>query len=338
MGNNGITNLHVPSDVIIDASMPNVVRDGGQMWNKDDKLEEVKCVIPDRSYAGVYDAIIRNCQEKGQFDWTSTGHVSNVGLMAQKAEEYGIHDKTFEVPTAGTIVVTDDSGNKIFEHAVEQGDIWRMCQTKDLPIQDWVKLAVSRARATGAKAVFWLDPSRAHDANLISLVNKYLAEHDTAGLDTITCTGNVLRDYLTDLFPILELGTSAKMLSIVPLLAGGVLLETGAGGSAPKHVEQFLKEGHLRWDSLGEYLATAIAFQELGARISDTSSTLLGDSLMDAVWRWLQENRTPGRKVKEVDNRGSNFYLALYWAEDSQRKMRRGSPWPSSWLMLNRRL
>jgi len=335
--NNGITNLHVPSDVIIDASMPNVVRDGGQMWNKDDKLEEVKCVIPDRSYAGVYDAIIRNCQEKGQFDWTSTGHVSNVGLMAQKAEEYGSHDKTFEVPTAGTIVVTDDAGNKIFEHAVEQGDIWRMCQTKDLPIQDWVKLAVSRARATGAKAVFWLDPNRAHDANLISLVNKYLAEHDTAGLDiefmkpadactlacnraregldTITCTGNVLRDYLTDLFPILELGTSAKMLSIVPLLAGGVLLETGAGGSAPKHVEQFLKEGHLRWDSLGEYLATAIGFQELGQRTNNAKSSLLGDTLMDAIGKWLDNNKSPGRKVKQIDNRGSNFYVALYWAE-----------------------
>merc|ERR1712227_400953 len=335
--NNGITNLHVPSDVIIDASMPNVVRDGGQMWNKDDKLEEVKCVIPDRSYATSYKTIIEDCQENGQFDWTSTGHVSNVGLMAQKAEEYGSHDKTFEVPTAGTIVVTDDAGNKIFEHAVEQGDIWRMCQTKDLPIQDWVKLAVSRARATGAKAVFWLDPNRAHDANLISLVNKYLAEHDTAGLDiefikpadactlacnraregldTITCTGNVLRDYLTDLFPILELGTSAKMLSIVPLLAGGVLLETGAGGSAPKHVEQFLKEGHLRWDSLGEYLATAIGFQELGDRTKNAKSQLLGETLMDAVGKWLDNNKSPGRKVKQIDNRGSNFYVALYWAE-----------------------
>merc|ERR1719166_806324 len=258
--NNGITNLHVPSDVIIDASMPNVIRDGGQMWNKDDKLEEVKCVIPDRSYSGVYDAIVKNCQEKGQFDYTTTGHVSNVGLMAQKAEEYGSHDKTFEIAAEGTVTVTDDAGNKIFEHAVEAGDIWRMCQTKDLPIQDWVKLAVSRASATGAKAVFWLDPARAHDANLIKLVTKYLGDHDTKGLDieflkpadactvacnraregldTITCTGNVLRDYLTDLFPILELGTSAKMLSIVPLLAGGVLLETGAGGSAPKHVEQ----------------------------------------------------------------------------------------------------
>merc|ERR1712121_525997 len=251
--NNGITNLHVPSDVIIDASMPNVIRDGGQMWNKDDKLEEVKCVIPDRSYAGVYNAIVKNCQAKGQFDWTSTGHVSNVGLMAQKAEEYGSHDKTFEIAAKGTVVVTDDKGNTIFSHAVEEGDIWRMCQTKDLPIRDWVKLAVSRASATGAKAIFWLNPARAHDANLIMLAKKYLADHDTAGLDiefmtpaeacavsctraragldTISVTGNVLRDYLTDLFPILELGTSAKMLSIVPLLAGGVLLETGAGGS-----------------------------------------------------------------------------------------------------------
>merc|ERR1712088_893749 len=255
----GITNLHVPSDVIIDASMPNVVRDGGQMWNKDDKLEEVKCVIPDRSYSTMYDAIIKDCQENGQFDYTSTGHVANVGLMAQKAEEYGSHDKTFEIPTKGKVVVTDDSGNTIFSHEVEQGDIWRMCQTKDLPIQAWVKLAVCR-----------LNPARAHDANLISLVKKYLLNHDTNGLDiefmtpadackvsctrarkgqdTISCTGNVLRDYLTDLFPILELGTSAKMLSIVPLLAGGVLLETGAGGSAPKHVEQLLKENHLRWD------------------------------------------------------------------------------------------
>jgi len=336
--NNGITNLHVPSDVIIDASMPNVIRDGGQMWNKDDKLEEVKCVIPDRSYAGVYNAIVKNCQEKGQFDWTSTGHVSNVGLMAQKAEEYGSHDKTFEIAAEGTVIVTDDAGNKIFEHAVEAGDIWRMCQTKDLPIQDWVKLAVSRAKATGAKAVFWLDPNRAHDANLIGLVNKYLAEHDTKGLDieflkpadactlacnraregldTITCTGNVLRDYLTDLFPILELGTSAKMLSIVPLLAGGVLLETGAGGSAPKHVEQFLKEGHLRWDSLGEYLATAIGFQELGQRTNNAKSELLGDTLMAAIGKWLDNNKSPGRKVKQIDNRGSNFYVALYWAEE----------------------
>merc|ERR1711970_423447 len=337
--NAGITNLHVPSDVIIDASMPNVVRDGGQMWNKDDKLEECKCVIPDRSYSSTYDAIIKNCQQHGQFDWTSTGHVSNVGPMAQKAEEYGSHDKTFEIPAKGTVVVTDAATDDvIFKHSVEVGDIWRMCQTKDLPIQDWVKLAVSRARATGAKAIFWLNPARAHDANLIQLANKYLANHDTegldiefmtpaeamkvsctrarAGLDTISCTGNVLRDYLTDLFPILELGTSAKMLSIVPLLAGGVLLETGAGGSAPKHVEQFLKEGHLRWDSLGEYLATAIGFQELGARTNSANSTLLGDTMMNAVGKWLQENKSPGRKVKQIDNRGSNFYVALYWAEE----------------------
>jgi len=336
--NKGITNLHVPSDVIIDASMPNVVRDGGQMWNKDDKLEEVKCVIPDRSYSTMYAAIIADCQANGQFDWTSTGHVSNVGLMAKKAEEYGSHDKTFEIANKGTVVVTDDKGDTIFSHPVEQGDIWRMCQTKDAPIKDWVKLAVSRARATGAKAIFWLDPSRAHDANLISLAEKYLAEHDTAGLDiefatpaeackisctraragldTISCTGNVLRDYLTDLFPILELGTSAKMLSIVPLLAGGVLLETGAGGSAPKHVEQFLKENHLRWDSLGEYLATAIGFQELGDRINSDNSKLLGETLMNAVGKWLDNNKSPGRKVKQLDNRGANFYVALYWAEE----------------------
>jgi isocitrate dehydrogenase len=339
----GITNLHVPSDVIIDASMPNVVRDGGQMWNKDDKLEEVKCVIPDRCYASGYQTIIEDCQENGQFDWTTTGHVSNVGLMAQKAEEYGSHDKTFEIPSAGNMVVTDDStGNVIFQHSVNPGDIWRMCQTKDLPIKDWVKLAVSRARATGAKAIFWLNADRAHDANLIGLVEKYLADHDTAGLDleflppaeamkvsctraragldTISCTGNVLRDYLTDLFPILELGTSAKMLSIVPLLAGGVLLETGAGGSAPKHVEQLLKQNHLRWDSLGEYLATAIGFQELGARTNSANSTLLGETLMNAVGKWLDTNKTPGRKVAQIDNRGSNFYVALYWAEEMAAK------------------
>jgi len=308
------------------------------MWNKDDKLEEVKCIIPDRCYATMYGAIIEDCKANGQFDWKSTGHVSNVGLMAQKAEEYGSHDKTFEIPAKGTVVVTDEAGNTIFSHSVEPGDIWRMCQTKDAPIKDWVKLAVNRARATGAKAVFWLDQDRAHDANIISLANKYLADHDTAGLDiefakpkdamqiacgraragqdTITVTGNVLRDYLTDLFPILELGTSAKMLSIVPLLSGGVLLETGAGGSAPKHVEQFLKEGHLRWDSLGEYLATAIGFQELGQRTSNAKSTQLGDALMKAVGRWLDNNKTPGRKGKQIDNRGSNFYVALYWAEE----------------------
>merc|ERR1719394_1477629 len=336
--NNGITNLHVPSDVIIDASMPNVVRDGGQMWNKDDKLEEVKCIIPDRSYATIYKGIINDCQENGQFDWKSTGHVSNVGLMAQKAEEYGSHDKTFEIPEKGEMTVTDESGAVIFKHDVDVGDIWRMCQTKDLPIQDWVKLAVTRAKATGAKAIFWLNPDRAHDANLITLAKKYLQNHDTngldiefmkpadamtasctrarQGLDTISCTGNVLRDYLTDLFPILELGTSAKMLSVVPLLNGGVLLETGAGGSAPKHVEQLLKENHLRWDSLGEYLATAIGFQELGTRANDPKSTLLGDTLMDAVGKWLDSNKAPGRKVNQIDNRGSNFYVALYWAEE----------------------
>lgn len=334
----GITNLHVPSDVIIDASMPNVVRDGGQMWNKADKLEEVKCIIPDRCYATMYGAIIEDCKAHGQFDYKTTGHVSNVGLMAQKAEEYGSHDKTFEVAAKGTIVVTDEAGNKIFSHSVETGDIWRMCQTKDAPVKDWVKLAVNRARASGSRTVFWLDPIRAHDANIITLVEKYLLEHDTAGLDigfatpveamkeacararagqdTITVTGNVLRDYLTDLFPILELGTSAKMLSIVPLLAGGVLLETGAGGSAPKHVEQFLKEGHLRWDSLGEYLATAIGFQELGQRTNNPKSTLLGDTLMNAVGKWLDNNKSPGRKGKQIDNRGSNFYVALYWAEE----------------------
>merc|ERR1719357_2493159 len=336
--NNSITNLHVPSDVIIDASMPNVVRDGGQMWNKDDKLEEVKCVTPDRSYSTMYDAIIKGCQKHGQFDWTSTGHVSNVGLMAQKAEEYGSHDKTFEIAAKGTVVVTDAAGNTIFTHNVNPGDIYRMCQTKDAPIRDWIKLCVNRARAQNCKAIFWLNPARAHDANLIGLAQTYLKDHDTtgldiefmtpadactasctrarAGLDTISVTGNVLRDYLTDLFPILELGTSAKMLSIVPLLAGGVLLETGAGGSPPKHVEQFLKEGHLRWDSLGEYLATAIGFQELGARTNSANSTLLGDTLMAAIGTWLDNNKSPGRKGKQIDNRGSNFYVALYWAQE----------------------
>merc|ERR1719336_3836584 len=335
---NGITNLHVPSDVIIDASMPNVVRDGGQMWNKDDKLEEVKCVIPDRSYSTMYDAIIKDCQKNGQFDWTSTGHVSNVGLMAQKAEEYGSHDKTFEIEAKGTVIVTDAAGNAIFSHAVNPGDIYRMCQTKDAPIRDWIKLCVNRARAQNTKAIFWLNPARAHDANLIGLAQTYLKDHDTtgldiefmtpaeactasctrarAGLDTISVTGNVLRDYLTDLFPILELGTSAKMLSIVPLLAGGVLLETGAGGSAPKHVEQLLKENHLRWDSLGEYLATAISFQELGTRTKDDKASLLGDTLMNAIGKWLDSSKAPGRKVKQLDNRGSNFYVALYWAEE----------------------
>jgi len=334
----GITNLHIPSDVIIDASMPNVIRDGGMMWNKDDALEDVKCIIPDRCYASMYGAIIEDCQANGQFDYTTMGHVSNVGLMAQKAEEYGSHDKTFQIPTDGKVVVTDEgSGETIFSHDVETGDLWRMCQAKDAPIKDWVKLAVTRARASGDKAIFWLDPARAHDANLITLCKKYLADHDIsdldisfsaptdamlescararAGKDTISVTGNVLRDYLTDLFPILELGTSAKMLSIVPLLAGGVLLETGAGGSAPKHVQQFLEEGHLRWDSLGEYLATAIGFQELGARIEDSNSILLGETLMEAVGVWLENERTPGRRGGEIDNRGSTYYVALYWAQ-----------------------
>jgi len=334
----GITNLHVPSDVIIDASMPCVVRDGGAMWNKDDKLEEVKCIIPDRSYSTMYAAILDDCRENGQFDWKSMGHTSNVGLMAKKAEEYGSHDKTFEIQTNGEVSVKScSSGKEIFKHQVCPGDIWRMCQTKDSPIRDWVKLAVNRARATKARTVFWLDPKRAHDRNLVDLAKKYLLEEDTTGLDigfatpvdamkeacararkgldTVTVTGNVLRDYLTDLFPIIELGTSAKMLSIVPLLAGGRLLETGAGGSAPKHVEQLLKENHLRWDSLGEYLATAIGFQELGTRTGNAKANLLGDTLMDAVGIWLKNNRTPGRKVKEIDNRGSNLYVALYWAQ-----------------------
>merc|ERR1712048_554294 len=303
---------------------------------KDDKLEEVKCVIPDRSYAGVYAAIVKNCQANGQFDWTTTGHVSNVGLMAQKAEEYGSHDKTFELATNGTVVVTNEAGETIFSHAVEKGDIWRMCQTKDLPIRDWVKLAVSRARATGGKAIFWLNPARAHDANLIKLVEKYLADHDISGLDieflkpadactvacnraregldTITCTGNVLRDYLTDLFPILELGTSAKMLSIVPMLAGGAMYETGAGGSAPKHVQQFVKEGHLRWDSLGEYLALSCAFSDLGA--SNPKAKVMADALDKAVGSFLVANKNPSRKVKEIYNRGSHYWVARYWADE----------------------
>merc|ERR1739844_287977 len=307
------------------------------MWNKDGELEDTKCLIPDRSYATMYQEMINYVKTHGQFDWTTMGNVANVGLMAQKAEEYGSHDKTFEISQAGTVEVSDESGAVIFSHAVEVGDIWWACQTKNAPVEDWVKLAVSRAKATGSKAIFWLDPARAHDRNIIALAEKYLKDHDTAGLDiafatpveamkescararagldTISVTGNVLRDYLTDLFPILELGTSAKMLSIVPLLAGGVLLETGAGGSAPKHVEQLLKENHLRWDSLGEYLATAIGFQELGDRTEIAKSKLLGETLMDAIGKWLDNNKSPGRKVKQIDNRGSNFYVALYWAE-----------------------
>lgn len=335
----GITNLHVPSDVIVDASMPCVVRDSGSMWNKDDKLQTTKCLIPDRSYATFYQAVIEDCKKHGQFDVSTMGSVSNVGLMAQKAEEYGSHDKTFVIPKGGSKmrVVNPDTGAVIFEHDVSEGDIWRACQTKDAPIRDWVRLAVSRARATGAPAIFWLDINRAHDRSLIAKVKEYLNDHDTSGLsisikspveavkesmanaragkDTISVTGNVLRDYLTDLFPIIELGTSAKMLSIVPLLAGGGLFETGAGGSAPKHVEQFLKEGHLRWDSLGEYLALAVSLEHLGTTTNNARATQLGAALNEAIGRLLDRKRSPSRKVGEPDNRAANFYVALYWAE-----------------------
>jgi isocitrate dehydrogenase len=334
----GITNLHVPSDVIIDASMPVVVRDEGKMWNKDDKLQECVCVIPDRSYAPAYKAIVEDVKANGQFDVSTMGNVANVGLMAQKAEEYGSHDKTFEAPEAGTMTVTDASGKVIFEHNVNKGDIWRMAQTKDAPIKDWVGLAVNRARATGSKATFWLNKDRAHDAQIIAKVNTYLKDHDTKGLeldikapadamteactraragkDTISVTGNVLRDYLTDLFPILELGTSAKMLSIVPMLAGGAMFETGAGGSAPKHVQQFEKENHLRWDSLGEYLAMACSLDFLGDKTGDKNTKLAGQTLTDAVGQLLDNRKSPGRKVMQLDNRGSNFYVSLYWAQE----------------------
>jgi isocitrate dehydrogenase len=334
----GITNLHIPSDVIIDASVPVVVRDSGRMWNKAGELEDTKLLIPDRSYARFYAAVMEDCKLNGQFDVATMGNVANVGLMAQKAEEYGSHDKTFEVPEAGTMRVVDaGTGNTLLEHTVAEGDIWRMCQTKDAPIKDWVRLAVSRARATGAPAYFWLDANRGHDASLIQKINSYLPEFDTngleiqvmppveavnksmararQGLDTISVTGNVLRDYLTDLFPILELGTSAKMLSIVPLLAGGGLFETGAGGSAPKHVQQFVKEGHLRWDSLGEYLALAVSLEDLGVKSGNAQATLLGETLNEATGKLLDENKSPLRKVKQIDNRASTFYIAMYWAE-----------------------
>ena len=333
----GITNLHVPSDVIVDASMPCVVRDSGKMWNKDDELEDVKCIIPDRCYATMYQEIMSYCRQNGQFDAATMGNVANVGLMAQKAEEYGSHDKTFEVHADGKMRVVDDKGKVIFEHNVSKGDIWRMCQTKDVAIKDWVKLAVTRARSTGVKTIFWLDDHRAHDRNLITKVNTYLKDHDvkgldisimtpvhamrlscervTEGLDTISVTGNVLRDYLTDLFPILELGTSAKMLSIVPLLAGGGLFETGAGGSAPKHVQQFLKEGHLRWDSLGEYLAIAVSLEHLCETTGNKKAGALSKALNQAIERILVNRKSPSRKVNELDNRASNFYVALYWAE-----------------------
>ncbi len=333
----GITNLHVPSDVIIDASMAAAIRTSGQMWGADGQAADTKAMIPDRSYALIYQECIKFCQENGAFDVTTMGNVANVGLMAQKAEEYGSHDKTFEISMDGTVRVVDATGNVLIEHSVEQGDIWRMCQTKDLPIQDWVKLAVNRARSTGVPTVFWLDPQRAHDRNVIAKVNAYLPQHDTAGLDirimstveamrftceqiksgkdVISVTGNVLRDYLTDLFPILELGTSAKMLSIVPLLAGGGLFETGAGGSAPKHVQQFVEEGHLRWDSLGEFLALAVALEDLGTKMHNPDALILAAALDRANGMYLDNSKSPSSKVNELDNRGSHFYLAMYWAQ-----------------------
>ena len=333
----GITNLHVPSDVIIDASMPAMIRSSGQMWNSAGNLQDTKAVIPDSSYAGIYQTTIDFCKKHGAFDPTTMGSVSNVGLMAQKAEEYGSHDKTFEITSKGKVCVTDESGKILIEHAVEEGDIWRMCQVKDAPIQDWVKLAVNRANATGTPAVFWLDNKRAHDIELIKKVNSYLPDHDITGLDirilppaeatqftleriingqdTISVSGNVLRDYLTDLFPILEVGTSAKMLSIVPLMNGGGLFETGAGGSAPKHVQQFLEEGHLRWDSLGEFLALAVSLEHFGTVNDNTKAILFSETLDDATDKFLDNKKSPSRKVNELDNRGSHFYLALYWAQ-----------------------
>jgi len=333
----GITNLHVPSDVIIDASMPAAIRSSGQMWNKDGELQDTNFVIPDRCYSGVYAAAVEFCKKNGAFDPATMGTVPNVGLMAQKAEEYGSHDKTFKIPTAGTVRVIDAAGKVLFEHEVEEGDIWRACQVKDAPIRDWVKLAVTRARASGEPAIFWLDKDRAHDAQLIAKVEAYLKDHDTEGLDirildpveatqvtlerakagqdTISVTGNVLRDYLTDLFPILELGTSAKMLSIVPLMNGGGLFETGAGGSAPKHVQQFEKENHLRWDSLGEFLALGVSLEHLATVFKNDKAQILAETLNLANSKFLEENKSPSRKCGELDNRGSHFYLALYWAE-----------------------
>ena len=333
----GITNLHVPSDIIIDASMPPVIRDSGKMWGPDGKAYDAKCVIPDSSYAPVYQEVVSFCKKHGALDPKTMGSVPNVGLMAQAAEEYGSHDKTFKVPGNGTIRVVDASGKTLLEHQVEEGDIWRMCQVKDAPIKDWVKLAVNRAKATGAPAVFWLDKTRAHDAQLLTKVERYLKDHDTTGLDirimtpadatrlslerikegkdTISVTGNVLRDYLTDLFPILEIGTSAKMLSIVPLLNGGGLFETGAGGSAPKHVQQFQEEGYLRWDSLGEFLALAASLEHLAKVANNQAAKNLADALDQANAKFLESNKSPARKVGEIDNRGSHFYLALYWAQ-----------------------
>ncbi|GGK07754.1 isocitrate dehydrogenase, NADP-dependent [Streptomyces camponoticapitis] len=334
----GITNLHVPSDVIVDASMPAMIRTSGHMWGPDGAEADTLAVIPDSSYAGIYQVVIDDCRANGAYDPSTMGSVPNVGLMAQAAEEYGSHDKTFEIPATGTVRVVDAAGNAVLEQTVSAGDVFRMCQTKDVPIQDWVKLAVSRARATGNPAVFWLDEGRAHDANLIAKVRTYLPEHDTEGLrieimkpveaiafslerirrgeDTISVTGNVLRDYLTDLFPILELGTSAKMLSVVPLINGGGLFETGAGGSAPKHVQQLVKENYLRWDSLGEFLALAVSFEHLATSTGNARAQVLADTLDRATGSFLSENKSPSRKVGGIDNRGSHFYLALYWAQE----------------------
>src|SRR5579863_275273 len=333
----GKTNLHVPNDVIVDASMPVVIRDGGKMWNKEDALEDTVAMIPDRCYATIYQAVIEDCKQHGQFDPATMGSVSNVGLMVQKAEEYGSHDKTFTAPGNGTIRIVDQGGKTLLEQSVESGDIFRACQTKDEPVRDWVKLGVTRARATGTPAVFWLDPDRGHDAQIIEKVKTYLADHDVSGLeikimkpvdamkfslerirrgkDTISVTGNVLRDYLTDLFPILELGTSARMLSIVPLLQGGAMLETGAGGSAPKHVQQLVKEGHLRWDSLGEYCALVPSLESIAAKTANPRAALLSKTLDQAIGQYLEDAREPSRKVNEIDNRGSTFYLALAWAK-----------------------
>ena len=334
----GITNLHVPSDVIIDASMPAMIRNGGKLWGVDGGEDDTLAVIPDSSYAGVFDAVIEDVKANGPLDPATIGSVPNVGLMAQAAEEYGSHDKTFEIPTAGTVKVLNSAGETLIEHAVDAGDIWRACQTKDVPVQDWVKLAVSRARATGSPAIFWLNEARAHDRQIIEKVNAYLPDHDTEGLDiqimapaeaaafsvermrkgedTISVTGNVLRDYNTDLFPILELGTSAKMLSVVPLIAGGGLFETGAGGSAPKHVQQLVEENYLRWDSLGEFFALVPSLEKYAEQADAPAAQVLADALDRATGTFLDENRSPGRKLGTTDNRGSHFYLALYWAEE----------------------
>jgi isocitrate dehydrogenase len=333
----GITNLHVPNNIIVDASMPNVVRDGGRMWNNDDQLQDCVAMVPDRCYATMYSEILEDAKRNGQFDPSTMGNVANVGLMAQKAEEYGSHDKTFTAPANGTFRVVDASGATLLEQTVEPGDIFRMCQAKDAPIANWVKLAVTRARATGSPTIFWLNSERGHDAQIIAKVEKYLPDHDTTGLDirimkpvdamrfslervrrgedTIAVTGNVLRDYLTDLFPILELGTSARMLSIVPLMEGGGLFETGAGGSAPKHVQQFMKEGHLRWDSLGEYCALVPSLELAAEKSGNAKVAVLAETLDDAIAKYLENGRLPSRKVNEIDNRGSSFYLAMYWAQ-----------------------